>query len=44
MDKFWWCAAWGICFCLMQLSLAQIGECPPQSGEREWESGVPRTP
>ncbi|XP_063083840.1 CD44 antigen isoform X10 [Cavia porcellus] len=24
MDKFWWCAAWGICFCLMQLSLAQI--------------------
>lgn len=27
MDTFWWRAAWGLC--LVQLSLAQIGECPP---------------
>lgn len=31
MDKFWWRAVWGLC--VVQLSLAQIGECPP--GQRE---------
>lgn len=33
MDKLWWRAAWGLC--LVPLSLAQIGECPPP-GQRDW--------
>lgn len=43
MDKFGWRAVWGLC--LLQLSLAQIGECPPGSG-REWpeRSGPTRPP
>lgn len=39
MEKFWWRAAWGLC--LVQLSLAQIRECPP--GQREGVTGVART-
>ena len=39
MDTFWWRAAWGLC--LVQLSLAQIGECPP--GRREGVARVAGT-
>lgn len=39
MGKFWWRAVWGLC--LVQLNLAQIGECPP--GQPEGVTGVART-
>lgn len=39
MDKLGWRAVWGLC--LVQLSLAQIGECPP--GRREGVARVART-
>lgn len=39
MDMIGWRAAWGLC--LLQLSLAQIGECP-QGRRREWPEGSGR--